>query len=366
MKKSVSKNTGSSSNSTGSNSTDSKPIDDLISSLKKIAQFDSPKNLTLNQRLHEFGVPPVIIIESDSLVRLQQAIASIELLINQDLVKKGQKALTKVRFQGESLSSESKLSELIIHLNSRDFFSTASLVILQEPGKLKEKSFDSFFNAARKCEDSLTIIVFKTLPILKIWKEIFKEFTPYSIKKMPLANLIKWIERQAKLKGLSGITAEAAEFLAKELEESVDLIDQALDKISLSSKLDALIDLEAVKKLYTAGVHKDSFSLFQSIAKKDLLLSELILDELLDTGMHPLQLTGFISKCIRVIATNKTKSASLSSDLSNQWFLRNLPSASFSESRLKDALKILAEIDQDIKGKNYGEEQLLKSRIINI
>jgi DNA polymerase III delta subunit len=176
--------------------------------------------------------------------------------------------------------------------------------------------------------------------------------------------------QEAKKRGVKGISTEGLMYLVNDVSTNLETLDQIIEKASLLINSEKEINLETLKKVSEASINKDTFELFNAIAKKDHLAADLILNSILQSGTHPLQILGFFNKAIKSIVIKNSKSSSTEPiyfpDLNNAWFVKKLSPERFSKERLQKALKILAELDSDIKGKNYSENGSLHSKLVYI
>jgi len=188
----------------------------------------------------------------------------------------------------------------------------------------------------------------------------------FSIKNPTGDKLGSWISKQAKSFELESIHPDATNYLIQEHESNPEKINSTLDKASLLLPVGASLDMENLKNILHKGMHRDVFDLFNAIAKKDRLLTSLILDRVIDEGSHPLQIVALISKSMRSVAGALSKTKESAPDISNPWMLKKLPMSAFPPQRVINGLRILSELDSGLKGRNYGEKEFLNAKLLSI
>lgn len=330
---------------------------EIVSKIKKHeGQTDSLRTL-----LDKNKIRPLLALEFTSGLILRQTLKSLERSIKTILP-----TLEVIKISGESLNSEKNVDELCVNLCSQTFFASDTLYIISENKKLKDKSLDKILAASERSENAWCIITLETIPQNKSWKEAFPLSCTFSVHKPEGEKLHRWVQKQAKETGIESIEDQAINYLVEELEGSPEKIFQILEKASLLIPIGSNLTLELLGQVLQKGMHKDVFDLLNAIAKKDRLLTSLILDRVLNEGSHPLQIVALISKNLRSIAGALSKTKEVSADISNPWMLKKLPLNLFSAERVRNGIRILSELDSGLKGRNYNEEEFLYSKLLSI
>ncbi len=333
---------------------------DFLSLIPKIRKATDQAS-SLKALLTASDINPVIAVEYESFLILKQTFDSLFSALKNKLPE-----VQLVRIQGDTLNSDKALDELCINICTQTFFASDILYLIADGKKLKDKSIEKLIAAGKTSENSWCIISVDSIPQNKLWKSLFSGQGTFSLENPTGDRLRKWIAKQAQTLGLESIDAEATNYLIQEHESNPEKIHTTLDKASLLLPIGAPLQLDSLKTILQKGMHKDIFDLFNAIAKKDRLLTSLILDRVLNEGSHPLQVVALISKSLRSVAGALSRTTETSSDISNPWMLKKLPINLFSEARVVNGLKILAELDSGLKGRNYGEEEFLSSKLLSI
>ncbi len=114
---------------------------------------------------------------------------------------------------------------------------------------------------------------------------------------------------------------------------------------------------------------RTSFQLVHLIAQKSTIKASALLKDLLEQGIHPLQLSGFLNRAFRTMLAKKTSDnkthSSLHNELTNNWFLRNLSSSAnlFTAQELEKSVNSLKHLDLKLKGSSLSPETHLESFI---
>lgn len=316
---------------------------------------------SLRSILDKNKIRPLLALEYKSSLILRQTLKTLE-----HSLKKLIPTLEVIRISGESLNSEKNVDELCVNLCSQTFFATDTLYIISENKKLKDKSLDKILAASERSENAWSIMTLENIPQNKTWKEAFPTSSTFSVHNPTGEILRKWVQKEVKETGISSIEEDAITYLIEELESSPEKIYQTLEKASLLIPLHSVLSLDLLTQVLQKGMHKDVFDLFNAIAKKDRLLTSLILDRVLNEGSHPLQIVALISKSLRSIAGALSKTKEVSADISNPWMLKKLPMNAFPPERVINGLRILSELDSGLKGRNFSEEEFLYSKLLSI
>lgn len=333
---------------------------DFHSLIPKFKKQDSTPT-SIRSLLKSIDLNPVIALEYESSLILKQTYASLV-----DTIKTKLPEMQVIKIQGDTLNADKILDELCVNICTKTFFASDTLYLIADAKKLKDKSLEKLISAGETSENSWCIISMDSIPQNKLWKGLFDATSTFSLKNPTGDKLSSWVSKQAKDFQLDSINPDAISYLIQEHEGHPEKISLTLDKASLLLPIGATLDLSSLKNILLKGMHKDVFDLFNAIAKKDRLLTSLILDRVIDEGSHPLQIVALISKSLRSVAGALSKTKEVSPDISNPWMLKKLPINLFSEERAVHGLKILAELDSGLKGRNYGEEEFLSAKLLSI
>lgn len=361
--KSVSKSSKIDSKATGSGKAKVVSTEKILDSLKNISQVESFNDFS--SIASAIGISQLLIIESESHLRVKR--------LTSFLIEKICSLLPDVEkesFSGLDFSNEKKLSSFIFSLNNDGLFSKAKIITIKDADSIKVAQVSSILNALPLSSKTFLIFQCKKVPSSENWKKLCSNSSICPLKEFSSDELKKWVFQEAKKRGVKGISTEGLMYLVNDVSTNLETLDQIIEKASLLINSKEEIDLETLKKVSETSINKDTFELFNAIAKKDHLAADLILNSILQSGTHPLQILGFFNKAIKSIVIKNSQSSSTEPvyfpDLNNAWFVKKLSPERFTKERLQKALKILAELDSDIKGKNYSESGCLHGKLVYI
>ena len=170
-------------------------------------------------------------------------------------------------------------------------------------------------------------------------------------------SLIKWIHREAARHKVPGgitvtIDADGAEVLARSWGNDLTSLSHEIEKLALLADGEGKITRELVERLSYRTGEVATFELVRQLGRKNPLAAVALAQELVAQGSHPLQLSSFISRCLRTLLANHPDSHGRAhGELANQWFLKNIggPGHQFSGPELTAAIRELAALDARLK-----------------
>lgn len=256
---------------------------------------------------------------------------------------------------GTELSSKNSIENILSSLNNLSLFSENDLVVIYDADKIKAPVAKLLAPALISGSGACAVIL--SAESLDNKSPLLKEISAHSTKVVfddmaPVA-LRRWIEREAvKSAGVLGIDPDAAALLIKNYNNDVSAISRELEKLALLTAPGENITSRLVSQLSLRSPETTSFALLAQIARRNSAGAATLVEDLLSQGLHPLQISAFLSKAYRMLIVQKSGSqANASAELNNAWMLRNLSSClgSFSLQELKSALRLLATLDFQLK-----------------
>ncbi len=334
--------------------------------------FDGLKKLSASRNVGDLsavakylGTQQSIIIESESPYRIRKLCDLFTERLSSCIPE-----LEVERYSASDLSNEKKLSSLLFSCDSDSLFAKAKVLIINEAEILKVAQIARILPIFPIKTKIFLIFQCKKIPTSENWKKLRGMSSICPLAPFTPSDLGKWIHQEARKRGTLGISPEGRNYLVNEVACSIEMLDHIIEKACLLSDEGSEISLETLQKVSETSLQKDSFDLFSAIAKKDTLAAQIILHSILQNGTHPLQILGFFNKAIKSIIIGKSKTSKNDpvyfADLNNSWFFKKLHPEKFSRERLGNALKILAELDSDMKGRNFGENDCLQSKLVFI
>lgn len=320
---------------------------------------------SLSSLLAQNNLPKIFIFESESSYRLGNLIETLS-----ERLKGFFPDLDIEKHAAAELQSDKTISSLIFSLNSTSLFSKAKMILVKEADTIKVAQINKILSSSPPATETLLVLLVKKVPALDSWKKLTAQSALCMLAPYTKQELAKWLYRESQKCGVKGIEIKAIEFLIEEIGPQMETLKHLVEKCSLLTSPDQEISLKTVLLLSDTGIQKDTFDLFNAIAKKDNLGAHLILTSILESGTHPLQLLGFFNKAIKSLIAAKDQSvekpAEYLSDLHNSWFIKKLSPERFSINRLKNALNIISELDSEMKGRNVGESHSIQGKLVNI
>lgn len=334
--------------------------EDLIKSLKPAAS-SAAQNADVVKLLEEAGVHSPIILVGTQQVRIRRTID----WLRASFFSGDQGAHSS--YFGQDLQSAASVKGIIEAITSPSLFSPTQFSVVYEADKIKAAAAKPLVEALKIKSSSCLLLLtcekfnsrhhfFSKLPKQRSLVE-FKDLSPNKLK--------KWIAKEVSLSGNeAGIESQAADLLMKCYGSDVTALSREILKLCLLCEPGERIEVEDVKNLSMQSAEVTSFELLQQIAKKNAAASSSLVTDLVHQGFHPLQLSSFLSRCIRTLLANQGRAVAneedsgIAAELSNAWFIRNLGSASrlFSKSELRESLELLKELDSKLKDSGLPPE----------
>lgn len=273
---------------------------------------------------------------------------------------------------GSDLGSESALSHLRNSLTSASLFTPKQLVLLYEVDKLRAAPLKALLEALERADPSVLVLAtsgdaVKSASIAAIGCTV-------ELTDLQGPQLRRWIEREIQRMGSYAgqsmqIAEDAVDLLVRCYGSDVEALAPELEKLTLVTPLGGEINRGVVERLSLRTGEVTSFELVRHLARKNLASATGLAAELVTQGMHPLQISVFLSKCFRVLLAHSERSATpLPSELGNQWFVRQLGNAgqAFSTHELLGALEVLSQLDFQLKDSKLPADVALSLAVVKI
>lgn len=324
---------------------------EFLSKFKSLGLSEMKDNQGIKKHLAQAGIPcPFFVVTSDALRSRR--------LVNQLRENLGlQKSSEGVSvYFGSELSSQASLSSLMGELRSRSLFAPVSLVVIYDldtvKATLQKEIFAGIFDA--KCEPILVATLSSNKKLPKEIPTDSQKRTVLEISELVGEKLFKWMAKEVAQLGCAGIQSDAAVLLAEKMGNDTLSLYNELQKLVLLTGTDELITPGLVLMATSGQPERQTLDLIGKIAQKDIVGAQSLLQSLLNQGNHPLQLSGYLNRCLRnliVLKNSPEPPKGLHSDYTNPWFnKRLLPLLRFyREEDLKKSLKVLSKLDLDLK-----------------
>jgi DNA polymerase III delta subunit len=306
-----------------------------------------------------------LILVSDSTLRLRRF---CELFIEK--VSSVIPDLEIEKYSSSDLSNEKSLSGFMFNCNSDSLFARAKIIMVKDADSLKVAQIGRILELFPLTDKNIILFQCRKIPAGDNWKKLSGLSSVCTFSEFSKADLSKWITQEFRKRGASGISQEGLQYLTNEVNVPLEVLDHIIEKACLLAYPDSEINMQILRQVSETSIEKDTFDLFEIISKRDTLAAQIVLRSILQNGTHPLQILGFFNKAIKSLIVQKSKTSTSDpvyfADLNNTWFLKKLHPERFSLERLSNALKVLAELDSDMKGRNFGEDQSLFSKLVSI
>ncbi len=258
-------------------------------------------------------------------------------------------------FFGADLNNKQIMGNFTSLISNYSLFSQSNIVIIYDVEQIKAASQKQFVEALNNNTSNLILICAQEeTSKTSIVNKFIDLCSPITISELKGAALSKWIEREfLKINPLFEIDSAVISYLQNNLAEDLNQLLNEIEKISLLSAQSKKITLELVQDVLACSKESSSFELVSQMAGKNPYGAIRISKALLEQGLHPLQISSFLSKAFRIIAANKESSVKdpETKELSNFWFLKQLSTAirGFSISDLKKSIEVLKKLDFQLK-----------------
>ncbi|MCC6221148.1 MAG: DNA polymerase III subunit delta [Deltaproteobacteria bacterium] len=271
------------------------------------------------------------------------------------------------RISAEQITSNKNVEPLIESLRSPSLFCDEDIIVISNAEQIKA-------NIAKPLAEAILKRLTSTFVVVVTASLNQKTPLPYYLSKasgtlvefseLKGQRLIDWITKEAlRHNETFGIAPDAALLISQCYGNDLWIISHELEKLSLSLDKKETISLAMVEESLLQGPERTSFELITQIAKKHLTASIDLTHALMNQGLHPLQISAFLSRAFRTliaIKENETKHLSICQTLSNPWFMRNIQAnlSAFSFAELVNSLKIISDLDFRLKSTGLPDELL--------
>jgi len=337
--------------------------DELLKRLK-LASSES-KDLGAINALAKNGINNPLLLATEEVVRAKKTVSWIcdNLIADQKLEVQ--------KYFGDELRTKKAASEVCNVLGAPSLFSPLQIAVIYKADKVRVAAADPIAQMLNSGAASglLVLVADKYNAKAAFFSRIAKVSTVAEFTPLNDARLQKWIAREASNLGLAGVEPKAARLLIKALGGDLQRLSAELAKLSLLCEKDHVLETSLVEQFVSFSPEVGSFDLFSAIAAKNVVKAELLLRKLVSQGFHPLQISSFLSRCLRtLLAMYAKESAVHSKELSNPWFQRNMNkhSRSFSIQELRAATAEIASLDYLLKGGGVSDALSISSVVRKI
>jgi len=301
-----------------------------------------------------------LILHGSQMLRAKRAVA----WIRKNFYPK-QEASAQLYF-GPELGNKKSIANIKEVLLAPSLFSKESLLVIYQADSIRNNLAKELAEAILKGRSQCCCILISEDISKKTSLPYFlkKEATHIELKDLVGKDLRRFLEQEAKRGGATGFEDAAAVLLAKKCLGNTEALAAKTAKLALLADLDQKISVDLVERVASDTPETDSASLLKFAARKDLLSCNLIIDRLLETGVHPIQVCYFLSRALRVLLASSSggPSTTLHKELNNYWIQKQISSAknAFSRQDLESGIEILKELDFRLKDSCLPNELALQ------
>lgn len=258
-------------------------------------------------------------------------------------------------FFGSDLNNKQIMGNFTSLITNYSLFSKSNIVIIYDVEQIKAASHNQLIEALKKNTSNLIIICAQVETAkTSIVNKLIDLCSLISITELKGPGLSKWIEREfLKINPSIQIDSGVIPYLQNNFGDNINQLLNEIEKICLLSTQNNNISLELVQDIVAGSKESSSFELVSQMAGKNSYAALKTSKSLLEQGLHPLQISSFLSKAFRIIAANKESSVKdpETKELSNFWFLKQLSAAirAFSVPDLKESIEVLKKLDFQLK-----------------
>lgn len=315
----------------------------LVKQAKELLEKNPSK--TVVEAFSEAGLKNPIILAGKQHVRIKRTIAWIKEQFFASATS------TVGAYFGTELTSQQTITNLLNEIGTPSLFSRNSLVVIYESDKIKATVADSISEAFSRPQNATLIVIVAEEPQKSGSLASKVSGTVVEVTELEDAVLQRWLEKEAKRCGAGGIAPDAVGLLMKSFGSDTSALAHEVEKLALLTEPGGTISRALVEMISLRSPEATSFQLVQLMAQKDATRAAALAQDLVNQGMHPIQLCHFLSRSFRTLLAHSDSGDSISGELGNQWFVNQLRPAmrSFTPSQLQSSIRILKDLDFRLK-----------------
>ncbi|MFN8391041.1 MAG: DNA polymerase III subunit delta [Bdellovibrionota bacterium] len=267
---------------------------------------------------------------------------------------------TFASYFGGELSSAQNAEHIISDLVSLSLFAKSQLLVIYEADKAKAPAQKALAEALNRATDSSLLVLGAESVSQKaaMLQAAAEKGTCVELTELSGQALERWVEKEVQRAGISaGIEREAKALLIQCYGGDISRLAPEISKLALLVVPGEPLTRNLVEAISLKSPDVTSFELVKHLAAKNVGVAVSLVYDLIEQGLHPLQISAFLSRAIRILVAQKERdpSSPLPSDLNNPWFMRQLGNAvnAFSLTELKRAVKTLTDLDFRLKDSRF-------------
>ena len=347
----------STSGSSKSASSGQRSLDELQKALRSVEEAGkSSPGSGIASLLDAAGIRSPLILLSPEAFRLQRLVS----FIHERLFASSPEAL--VSAHGPQLSSPAELSAFIGELLTPSLFARSQLLVIWNGEKLKAAGEKLLADALKRPLPNQLVAITaihspKNNPPLQLLSALG---TVVTLPELQGESLKRWVAKEVERFGVAkSIDPAVVDVLSRAFEGNLSGLLGEIQRVSLVAGKDATIELRHLQGAALPGAEQSGNQLIQTIFRRDLRQALGLTRSLLESGMHPLQISAQLSKAYRVLLAEKGPGGTRHKDINAPWLLRQIGGRGASEAELTRGIEILKALDLALKDSGLEPEDSL-------
>ncbi len=340
----------------------------FASLLKEVFFENETPNLNPAQELTTLGIKSPLIIVGEEAFRIRRL---VEWIKKNCFIKHGFDSF--LNYYGSEISNIKKATNIANSFSSLSLFSSLEVVVIKQADKVKAANAKPLIEALKKTHPSCFVILLgeKINTQTPLLNNLTSSGTVVEVGKLDDRKLKRWIQNEAKASGATGgVSEKVLRLLTESYGNDLLSLSQQITKLSLLADDSGKITEESANEIIFQSPERTSFELLASLSSRNLQKTIARTNELLQQGLHPLQLSSFLGRSYRAMLALKSESnpSALGKDLVNPWFAKKLKSNanSYKESELHQIVQRLISLDEELKSSSIQPNTQILNTLTHI
>jgi DNA polymerase III delta subunit len=271
------------------------------------------------------------------------------------------------------LPDDMKSEEIIDKITQSDLFSTKKLLVLRNPGALRNKARSDFLSYCKNPMANIFLIIIEDdfSDRKSITKELKKINNTVSVQTPFPSEMKKWTRFMISEKQLT-FQENIIDIIVEVAGDSLFHIENEIEKISLNINNEEEITLDFINQASGWRMQYKRWQFFQALGKRDLDRSLILGLSLLNQGNSMISLMYPLTAFFQELLFKKKSSGTL--PIKNSYIplppsvIKQFPQIAnrFNKEEIEYALTILGKIDQRLKTTSLSDEALFTNFLFSV
>jgi len=271
------------------------------------------------------------------------------------------------------LPDDMKSEEIIDKITQSDLFSTKKLLVLRNPGVLRNKARSDFLSYCKNPMANIFLIIIEDdfSDRKSITKELKKINNTVSVQTPFPSEMKKWTRFMISEKQLT-FQENIIDIIVEVAGDSLFHIENEIEKISLNINNEEEITLDFINQSSGWRMQYKRWQFFQALGKRDLDRSLILGLSLLNQGNSMISLMYPLTAFFQELLFKKKSSGTL--PIKNSYIplppsvIKQFPQIAnrFNKEEIEYALTILGKIDQRLKTTSLSDEALFTNFLFSV